>query len=610
MASAVFASLETINKNQSYREQDILAALQLYGGLEYLGLGIGSYARSSQPTGKIALNIIRSCVDAAQAKIAKNNVNPMPLTNDGDWELQRKAKNLELFGRGAFYATKYHRTAPKVWRDAGLIGVGAMKITPQITERPEDSEIVAERTFPNELKVDDADAINGNPRTLYHEKAVARDVALALWPEYEDAIKAAEPIEQPFINVNVSDMIQVVEAWHLPTTKTSDDGKRFLGVAGKCFLDKHETAWTRRRFPFAFLSWSDPMLGFWGTGIAAELADIQYEINFLLQRIQEAFLLLGAPCIFVERSSEFPLEQLSNVVGNVYMYTGQPPIVAAFQTIHPEVFAHLNWLYQRAYEIVGISMLSAQSKKPSGLDSGEALRTYNDIETERFAIVARDYESHAVDAFELMVDAAKDIVEAHGTFEVRAHGKRYGRRFITQIDFAKIDLEEDQYTLQVFPVSSLPSEPAGRIAAISERIKLGLMTPDEAMAVLDLPDTEASNSLALAARFDLEEMFYNFFYADDDEVEYNPPEPFQNLQLGLKLGQLRYLQAKRAKVPEVRLELGRRWMTQAEKTLNPTLAPTGSGASMTMPPGGAPLAEAGLPPGPPVPMAQMPLPAA
>jgi hypothetical protein len=597
-ARAVCSSVEAINTNQAYREQDNLNAMRYYGGLEYLGFNVGNYSRTGSPTGKIALNIIKSCVDTAQAKIAKNHVKPTPVTNDADWDLQRRAKRLDLFGQGAFYETKYHRKAPLVFRDASLFGTGAVKCVAEINyDDPQRSRIVGDRKFINNLKIDDADAVNGEPRTLYEEVIIPRDVALELWKDFRDAIESAEPVEEAFVDLHVahSDLIKVVEAWHLPSFKGASDGAHFLGINGANFLDTPDQKWTRQRFPFAWMRWNDPMLGFFGTGLAQELADLQYEINFLLERIQESFRLLGAPMILVERSSEFPIEQLSNVVGNVYAYTGTAPTIAAFQTVHPEVFAHLDRLYQRAYEIVGISQLSAQSKKPAGLDSGEAIRTYNDIETERFAIVARDYEQLACDYFELCVDAAKDIANANdGHYVMRVHGRRNGRRFLEEIDWADIDLDEDSYQLQVFPTSTLPTEPHGRFAAVAERMKLGLMTPDEAMVALDLPDTEAANSLALAARNDLEEMFWRFANADDDEVSYSPPEPFQDLKLGLKLGQLRYLQAKNAKVPEERLELFRRWMTDAEATLAkqnaPPPAPTPPAAALpSAPPPAAPI---------------------
>lgn len=575
-AKAVFDSVSTINLNQGARAQDILLAMQYYGGVEYDGLLSGTYSRISSTTDQIALNVIRSCIDSAQAKIAKNNVKPSVVTNDGDWQLRRRSKDLDLFGQGAFYETKYHRKAPIVFRDAGTFGTGAMKIVGEPNlEEPKYSTIVAERTFINELKLDPADAIDGAPRNLYQEKIIPRASAEAAYPDFTKAIREADPLTDGDIfdntGVAASEMVRIVEAWHLPSRRGATDGRRFLGVNGKHF---DVSPWERQRFPFAFLRWSDPLRGFWGTGIVHELAAIQQEINFLLQRIQEAFRLLGAPCIFVERNSEFPIEQLTNVVGNVYMYTGKEPTVAAFQTIHPEVFMHLNTLYQRAYEIVGISQLSAQSKKPAGLDSGEAIRSYNEIETERFALVSRDYESHACDAFELMCDAAKDIDEAtNGEWFLSVQGRRNGRRFMKSLKWSDVEMEEGWYQVQVFPTSSLPTEPAGRFAAVMERLDRGIIDTDEALVLLDMPDTEASNSLLLAARNDIEETFYQFFYGEDEDLAYTPPEPLQDLKLGLRIGQLRYLQAKREGVPEERLELARRWLAQAGKMLPPATPP-------------------------------------
>jgi hypothetical protein len=41
--------------------------------------------------------------------------------------------------------------------------------------------------------------------------------------------------------------------------------------------------------------------------------------------------------------------------------------------MHPEVYSHMERLFGKAYEIAGISELSATGKKPPGLESGAAL---------------------------------------------------------------------------------------------------------------------------------------------------------------------------------------------------------------------------------------------
>ena len=52
--------------------------------------------------------------------------------------------------------------------------------------------------------------------------------------------------------------------------------------------------------------------------------------------------------------------------------------------INEQYMKTVQILKEQAYELVGISQLSAQSSKPAGLNSGIALTTMEDIESDRF----------------------------------------------------------------------------------------------------------------------------------------------------------------------------------------------------------------------------------
>lgn len=566
-AKSLNSTVEAINRNQAYREQDNLASMRYYGGLEYLGFGIGSYSRVGAPSGKIGMNAIRSCVDTVTAKIAKNKIKPTFTTNDRDWELYRKAKNFDMFGQGLFYDSKFHTKSPIVFRDAAIFGTGAMKCYQY--NNGKEQRVGFERTFINEIKFDDGDAINGEPRTMYQEKAIARDVARGVWKKHKEAIDEASAVENAFIDTHMSasEQIHVREAWHLPSYPGAGDGRHVVAIDGALLFSEK---WERDNFPFAFIRWSNPLLGFFGTGISHELADIQYEINFILQRIQEAHRMLGVPMIFYDRSSDFPVEQLTNAVANAYPFTDKAPTFITPPMVAPELYAHLDRLWARAFELAGVSQLSASSRKPSGLDSGAALREFNDIESERFMMVGQQYEQLAVDCMTLALAEAKDIAEKHGEYRVVSSGKMYGRRFVKELVFKPADFNMDGFHIQVQPTSSLPTTPVGKRQELAERINMGMITPEDAADMMDLPDTEAQNSTSLAARHDLEEMFYDYLY--DDNPKYRPPEPFQDLTQGLRIGQIRYLQAKSSNCPDERLGLVRRWMGDAKAILD-SLAP-------------------------------------
>ena len=61
---------------------------------------------------------------------------------------------------------------------------------------------------------------------------------------------------------------------------------------------------------------------------------------------------------------------------------------------HPEMYQWIQWLIQNAYQMSGISSLSAGGQKPQGLNSGEAIRTYDQIQEDRFAALAQALSEH------------------------------------------------------------------------------------------------------------------------------------------------------------------------------------------------------------------------
>ena len=55
-------------------------------------------------------------------------------------------------------------------------------------------------------------------------------------------------------------------------------------------------------------------------------------------------------------------------------------------------------------------------------------------------------------------------------------------------------MEEDQYSLQCYPISKLPSDPAGRLETIQELIQGGFVSQDVGNRLLDFPDLDAEQT--------------------------------------------------------------------------------------------------------------------
>ena len=321
----------------------------------------------------------------------------------------------------------------------------------------------------------------------------------------------------------LENLIKVVESWHLPSGKTKDEKGKSIKHDGKhtiCINNKtlFEEEYTKNYFPFVFFRWNEKPIGFWGLGLSEQLQGLQLEINKILRTIQVSMHLCSIPKIFVEASSKVVTAHLNNKIGGIIKYAGTPPKYEALGSIPPELFTHLDRLYERAYEISGVSQLSAQSLKPGGLDSGKAIREYNDIESERFMEVGQRYEKSFIDAAQIMIDLAKECYEEKGEFKVKIKGKK----FIETIDWSEVDMEEDKFLMDIFPTSALSNTPSGRLQDVQELLQAGFISKEDGMKLLDFPDLEGTMSLINAGIEDIEHMIEQMI----DKGNYQTPEPY------------------------------------------------------------------------------------
>lgn len=560
---SVFAYVKHLDTKQSYKELGNIRHMRLYGNFRLLGLNAHTYAvdnsnaQSNRGIGnRLTMNVVQSICDTAQAKIAKNNPKPEFLTDAGDWSQQQKAKKLSRFCQGNFDALKIYEKGKQVFLDACIFGTGAMKFF------RDGNEIKCERVFINEIKVDDVEAVYGEPRQMHQTKFIHRDVLTEMFPDAKGSIQQISTTTSNTSPAStIADMIQVVESWHLPSGKEATDGVHSISINNKT-LFKEE--WKHDYFPFVFMRWGTRPLGFFGKGLPEQLQGIQLEINKILKTIQVSMHLTSIPKVFVENGSKVVKSHINNEIGGIITYDGTKPSYESVSTIPTELFSQLDRLYQRAYELAGISQLTAISQKPAGLESGKALREFNDIETERFMIVAQRYEEFYLKCCEQIIDMARDIAEESGSFKIKAKGKE----FLDTIDWKDIDLDNDKFVMQVFPTSSLSSTPAGKLEDVQELLAAGFVNREQAIKLLDFPDLNAITDLQTAALDNIERLIDEMI----DKGKYRAPEPFQNLALGLQTMQEAYLYHQNQGAPEPRLELLRRWMGDADALLKKAAA--------------------------------------
>jgi hypothetical protein len=587
--------VKRIRRQQEYRRLNDLLHASLFGNVPLIGFGPNTYGRPTAGAHvRLSLNIVKNCTAAVVSKIAaKNKIKPTFSTFDGDASLQRKARGLEKFVAGGFYKTKFYKKQIPVFRDGCIFGDGFLKVYPNRKL----TDIVADRVPEWEIHVDDSEGFYGEPTCLYHRKYFDRTVAKRMFPGKEAEIEKAQgdPEDIQGSPDVLSDYIPIVEAYHLPSEPGADDGRVTWCVQGSTL---HDEPWTWDRFPFAHFQWAQDPAGFFGTGLAYELAGIQAEINDLLQYIQEAHRTIRGFWA-VERNSRVIDTHINDDLMKIIRYAGQAPTYIAPTAINPEIYQHLWNLYAKGYEICGISQLSAASQKPAGLNSGAALRAYEDTQTERFLEVGSRLEEFTLDAAELVLLGGREIVQKHGSFKVSAREKR----FIEQIDLANVDMPRDAYELQVFPTSMLPSTPAGRIAFVQDMINSKMMSPEDGFDLLNIPDTDKYAARTRAKR----ELLERNIEAIIEKGEARVPEPLEDHDLAIRLIPEAWAEARNNGVEPARLELLQRYivLTVRLKKLgltaimppDPVVAPPPGAPPMAPPPaGGPPMPSPPMPP--------------
>jgi hypothetical protein len=560
-AESLAKIMTAIAQYDSKRQTQYQISTRLYGNTNLMGLNGLSMTKIASVNNalkdRMSYNLVQSTVDTVTSKMGKNKPKPLFLTSKGDYKMHRKAKKLDQFVDGVFYENEAYAMGTDVFRDAGVFGDGFVHVFDHY------GRVKFEKVMPSELYVDWVEAFYGYPRQLHRGKNVDRTVLMDLFPKHKDKILAANSASADLMGAyqNVADQIFVGESWHLPSGPDATDGLHVIWIDSEILF---EEKWEKDHFPFAKFSWGKRMYGYWGQALAEQIQNLQLELNKLLWVVQRSMHLAGTFKVFIKNGSKFPKEHLNNDIGAI-IAGNEPPQYIVPPIVQPEVYSHIQTIKTMAYEQAGISQLSAAAQKPAGLNSGKALREYNDIESDRFMTVGQEYERFFMQLAKLSVGVAKDIYEREGSYKVKVPGKK----FVETIDWKDVDLQEDQYTMKIFPVSSLPNEPAGRLQTIQEYIQAGFITPRAGRRLLDFPDLEQIEDLQNAS----EEWIHEVLERIVDDGVYTPPEPYDDLNLASELGLQYYAQGKSLGLEEEKLQLLRNFMAQVNLLKQKALPP-------------------------------------
>lgn len=532
-------------------------------------------------------NVSASCVDTLVSKIGVQKPRPKFVTQGGNWDQRSIARKCDKFVEGIYHQEHVYDKAQDAFWDCLVAGLGALKVYAC------EGEIKVERVYPGEILVDDQLSQSQFPRSMFQVKQVPVELLVGQYPKYKKVIEDSKDLQQDkkysIGRVITIDTVKVYEGWHLAPNK-DECGRHCICVNKGTLLDEE---YEPSDFPFVFLWSSLNPNGFYKQSLIEQMRPLQSELNKISQRIQESADLLATTWICIEDGS-VEEEHLTNMPATILKYRQgtSPPSVIAPQVMSGQVFEYQNSIYQRMYEISGVSQLSASAKKPAEIESGKAMRTLTDIEAGRFSPLAKMYENAiGVElAYRIMTCAAEayeDEMEVKSIYDAK--------NFVETIDWKEI-CEIDKFVIKAYPVNFLSETPSGKIADLEQLIGMGLISdPKIAAMYLDFPDMENLNDIESASVENTDRIIDAALY----ESEYYPPRPYTNFAIAIPRVSAALQRAETEGCPEDRLDLLRQWLLEATQLQAPPPPPTQPQQSPgEMPPPGA---EAGLPGASPLP---------
>lgn len=421
---------------------------------------LGTYEGESN-TSSIQMNVIATCTDTLVSKIASQKVRPFINCINGSFKDIKLAKQAQNFFDVKFDEENVNKVVSLAFRDACIADTGVVYVD-------EEDNYKIKRLNPWQVYTDPTEVTYDNiTRVAIHRKK---------YPVSLLKLRGIS-IKSGYEYVTRYDYYDIVEHQHVIYIPE---------------LDKYVSHdYKAEKIPFIFLHYNNPTVGNSSTSIADLLYGIQMKIDEILRKISDAVTLNPALTFFVPDGSQIKAKQLDNRVGNVITYkpspnmTGSPVTSATPAFIDPSYMQLLEQLKQDAYEAIGISQLSATSQKPQGLDSGTALQTMENIESDRFETQLNQVVRAYTDLTKTYIDVVPDDANILPEDNVRE-----------ELTWADIKHASKQMNIQYSGANALSKDPETKLRQLTMLQQSGIVPRSRIATLMEVPDLEAGYSIS------------------------------------------------------------------------------------------------------------------
>lgn len=418
------------------------------------------FGEEEDTTANPQLNVIASCIDTLHSKIAQSKVRPFFTTINGTFKDIQCVKQAQQFFDTFYDEQNVNKKISDAFKDACIFDTGVIYINEETRN--------IERALPFQTYVRPAEVNYNKITRIFYEQ---KDFPVSLLPEKVLSKFKNKSLE--YVDFGI---------YYDTVNKT----KAFTGNGSIVLTEIYEPDVV----PFIFLYYKTPVLGNVTTSVADQLVNIQQEINILMAKIKDASQLSNALTFLVPEGSNLKVTQLNNRIGNALQYKpqangGLPVTSATPPFIDNQYISLLNELIQKAYDLVGISQLSAQSRKPSGLNSGVALATMEDVESDRF-------ETQLNQIIRAFIDVAKTCIKVFPQDE-NILPEIANRVAIKWKDIVK---ESSNMSIQYSGADNLSKDPSTKLQQLQQLSTAGVIPAARIPQLMQIPDLEMGYSLS------------------------------------------------------------------------------------------------------------------
>ena len=399
-----------------------------------------------------SINIIKSCVDSVVNSIVTAKPRPFINTIKGSFKTIEIARQLQIFYDYYFGEQDLYNKNVIALRDACLFDRGYVYID-EITLEASNISPWNVYTDPNEKE----------KKQVY---IIFNNTTIESLPEYVE-----KELTKSELNLNhITYGVYYNSKYHTKALTVN-------GSVRKIYNYEADTV------PIKYITYTPTIVGDHCLSIADMLLGLQKEINIISKTIALAAKKNPAQTILLQNASNIAVGELNNEIGNIIQFnsenngSGNPVNVLTPSFISEQYEAIRDKDIQRAYELVGKSQTSASGRKEVGIESGVAIATLADLQSERFQVLLGSF----IDLFTQEAKLVAEIGMKNATIITPS-------RYELKLTWDEVREDYSKMRIEFSSADALSKDPSEKLKQLQSLAQAGIIPATQIPSLLEIPD--------------------------------------------------------------------------------------------------------------------------